>query len=142
MVLEASQPQRQQGGSWWKSQRVIIPATALNPCSQEAGTAVSPQVITLGFLQIPPGSQWMFFFTIPMKSLESLAVVGQGVAWQVLNNPGFTGGRNGPVNPFKEGPPRPSERRGSQGHECDHCKAAKCVTREDSVKSSKSECYS
>lgn len=58
--------------------RATIPAAPLTPRPQQAGTAVPPQVITLGLLQLAPGSQWMFFFTSSVKSLEPGQQWGQG----------------------------------------------------------------
>lgn len=85
------------------SHRVIISAATLNPCSKEAGTAVPPQVITLGFVEIPPGSQWMFFFTIPMKSLES-GNSGAGSSMVGAEQSRFHGREKWPCKSFQRGP--------------------------------------
>lgn len=82
------------------------------------------------------------FLHSPVKSHESRQGWGQWRGRQVLNNPNFTSGRSGPVNPFKGRPPCLRVGRGRQGHEYDYCNGAKCVTRQDSVKPSKRECHS
>lgn len=81
MALEAAQQQRQQGGTWQHHREPPFQLQLPVLMPQEAGTAVPPQVISLGLFKLPPGSQWMFFFSSPLKSPESWQWCGQGVVW-------------------------------------------------------------